>query len=78
MTSALGALEEIVGKEGILIREEPGSEVYLDKFCEAVDRLLTDESYFQSLSQKALEKSAQNDWKSRGEELMRFVLETGG
>lgn len=75
VTSALGALEETVGDAGILIREEPGSEAYIEKYIEALDNLLTDDNAFNTLSQKALEKSAHNDWKIRAQELIQFAHE---
>jgi len=73
VTSAMGALEESVGGGGIIVREESGSDAFLDKFTEAVDLLLKDDSLFQQLSQKALEQSKARDWKKRAAELMEIA-----
>ena len=73
VTLLIGALEETVGEGGILIRDEPGSDLYLTHFSSAVEKLLTDDTFFQSLSKKALEYSRQSDWKMRAAELLNYV-----
>lgn len=73
VTSSKGALAETVGQGGIIVEGEPGSDAFLDKYTEAVDRLLTDDSLFHNLSQKALEQSIECDWKKRAAELMEIV-----
>lgn len=73
VTSTKGALPETVGKGGIIVDGEPGSDAFLDKFTEAVDHLLTDDALFQNMSQEALKQSKECDWKKRAEELMEIV-----
>lgn len=73
VTSSKGALPETVGQGGIIVEGEPGSNAFLDKFTEAVDRLLTNDSLFQQISQRALDQSKERDWKKRAEELLEIA-----
>ena len=81
VTSKLAAIPETVGDAGILIPDVlPPKEEYLQKYIEAVDRVLTDDSLFQTLSGKGIERSKSFDWSLRAQSLMEYIgkrLETG-
>ncbi len=50
ITSALGALPELVGDAGILINEKVGSQEYMDKFIRATLELLSNDKLWSKLS----------------------------
>ncbi len=74
VTSALGALPEVVAEAGIVIHDQPGTAVYINAFIAALDNILTDDSLFQMLSRKALEQSKLRDWKLRALQLEKYAL----
>lgn len=68
VASAISALPETVGECGALIDGEPRSESYLQKFTEAVDRLLEDDAYWRECSEKGRAKiRAQHTWEIMAE-----------
>jgi glycosyltransferase involved in cell wall biosynthesis len=62
VTSRKAALPETVGKGGILIEGEPGTEPYNRNFIDAVSALLSDESTFDSFSAQAKEEAQECTW----------------
>lgn len=73
VTTDLAALEESVGKAGILIRENPSTSRYKEKFIEACDTLLKSEDIFKKYSQTALEQAKDYSWKARAQELINYL-----
>ncbi|MEY4667632.1 MAG: hypothetical protein RL518_331 [Pseudomonadota bacterium] len=61
-TSALGALPETVGRAGILIDGEPGSQAYLESFIGAVDTLLRDDEMLASCVAAGREQVEGRTW----------------
>lgn len=73
VTSDLASLRETVGNAGILIPETPYNPHYLPAFINAVDKLLSDDCYFEQLSQNGLKRAKEFDWKLRAKELIRII-----
>lgn len=78
VTSALGALEETVGGAGLLIREQPGSDAFLDKFVEAIDHLLTDDEDYRKLSLAGYNRSRNFDWKIIAANFLEYLRKQHG
>lgn len=78
VTSALAGLIETVGEAGILLQEKAGSPEYMQKFIEATDRVLSDDSLFLELSRKSLERAKKFDWKMRAESLLEYLKTSHG
>jgi glycosyltransferase involved in cell wall biosynthesis len=78
VTTKLGSLPETVGDTGLLIKGVPGKGDYAAKFIDAVDRLLSDDALFHTLSLKGLERAKQLDWKTKAEELICYLQEKHG
>lgn len=79
VTSALAALNETVGDGGILIDAEAGTKRYFDLYVEACERLLTDDTYFNRLSQRGRQRAHDPvhgfDWKLRAQGFLDFLQE---
>lgn len=73
VTSGMGALPETVGNGGLVIHEDPASEIFIERYVQAVDRLLSDDVYYNDLSQKAIENSKSCGWKNRAEEWVKYL-----
>ncbi len=73
VTSFLGALEETVGNAGILLKEQPGSKDYLERYVLEVDRILSNNALFNDLSQKGLERAKSFDWKLRAQSFLEYL-----
>jgi glycosyltransferase involved in cell wall biosynthesis len=78
ITSAMGALEESIGNAGIFIRETPGSDLFLEKFTEGLDHLLSDESERHLLSENGLKRSLNFDWKVIAQEFLEYLKNQHG
>lgn len=72
VTTAIGGLEETVGDGGILIREKPGTDVYLEKFTEALDLLLSDDAKWEELSKNGIKRMVDYDWKKIAADLITY------
>jgi glycosyltransferase involved in cell wall biosynthesis len=73
VTTDIGALKETVGEAGILIQEKPGSEAYFKKYIEAVDRVLCDDVYFDTLSHFSQERAKDFTWEKTGQSLIDYL-----
>lgn len=73
VTTALAALPETVGTAGILIPGNPATETYRKQFVAACDRLLSDETYFQTLSAQGKENAKGCDWSMRAQDLLTYL-----
>lgn len=76
VTSKLAALIETVGDAGIMLTEKPGTKEYIQKYIEEVDRVITDDALFQTLSKKGLEQSKGFDWSARAHSLIDYLERT--
>lgn len=79
VTSALAALKETVGDGGILIDAQAGTKKYTEQYVEACERLLTDDAYFEALSQRAFQRAHDPvhgfDWKLRAQSFLDYLKE---
>jgi glycosyltransferase involved in cell wall biosynthesis len=73
ITTDLAAMKETVGEAGALIQGYPTTQQYQDQFVESVDRMLSDDDYFTSLSQCALRQAQGYDWSSRAKTLLDYL-----
>ena len=73
VTSRLAGLPETVGEAGILIPGEPGSPEYMQKFIEACDSVLSDQTLWQRLSTAARQQAQSCGWDSRARELISLI-----
>lgn len=73
LTSALGALPETIGPAGVLIPGRPNSETYFKEFLGAAQRLLTDDVFFEDLSNKGKRRSQDFSWSVKAQNLLRFL-----
>ena len=62
ITSAHSALPETVGDAGIFIPGEPGSVDYMDRLVSETDRLLSDDSLWNELSQNGKRRAEAMSW----------------
>lgn len=74
VTSAKAALPETVADAGILIPGEPGTLEYHQAFVDALDRILSDDVLFDTLSNNGLRRAKQHyDWKQVAQRLLSSV-----
>ncbi len=73
VTSDLASLPETVGDAGVLIKGMPGEKKYDRAFIDAVNHLLADDTLFNNLSEKGLQKAQEFDWKKRAQDLITFL-----
>lgn len=73
VTSRLGALEETVQDSGILIDGPIGSSTYLERFIASLDRLLTDDSFFNTMSSEATKLGREAGWTTVATRLLKFI-----
>jgi glycosyltransferase involved in cell wall biosynthesis len=74
VTSAKGALPEVVGEGGSLIEGEPGEYAYTDKFVKAVRRYLEDDGVFKEVSERnKREVAAVYSWEKVAERFLERV-----
>ena len=64
VTSAHSALPETVGEAGVFISGEPGSPQYMERLVQETDRLLSDEEYWQHLSDVGKKRAEKMGWES--------------
>ncbi|HMO18520.1 MAG TPA: glycosyltransferase family 4 protein [Oligoflexia bacterium] len=69
ITSARAALPETVGRAGICIAGEPGTDVYTQKFIEAIDSVFRLSEKREMLQKICLEDSKDNSWLERASQL---------
>ena len=74
ITSKLGALPETVGDAGVLIDKAAGSQEYLQAFINELDRLLSDDTHFESLSKKAIKRAEDYCWRKIAGKFTREIL----
>lgn len=73
VTSKLAALPETIQDAGVFIDGVPGSNSYLEKFIEAVDHLLTNRMFFETLAQKAKNRALNFTWEKTAENLLQYL-----
>lgn len=73
VTTAMAALPETVGNAGVLIRRAPGTIEYQQDFVSAVDRILSDDAYFNQLSSIGREQAKRFDWNFVAREFSAFL-----
>lgn len=78
VTTNIAALREAVGEGGILIQGKPDTKEYRMQFVAAVDRLLSDEAYYQELSKHALRQAKEYDWQLRAQSLLAYFASEHG
>ena len=78
VTTKRGALPETVGAAGELIEGEPGTEGYTAKFLKACDRILSDDTHFEKLSQAGKEQTKMNDWSAIARRFVVYLNEQHG
>lgn len=64
VTSAHSALPETVGEAGVFISGEPGSPQYMERLVQETDRLLSDDEYWQRLSDAGKKRAEHMGWES--------------
>jgi len=78
VTSDLGALRETVGEAGVVIKGPPGSDGYNQQFIAACDKILSDDGYFNSLSQAGLKRAKEFGWDSIAERFESYLQKMHG
>lgn len=73
LTSNIGALPETVGDAGIIIQEKPGTAAYFQKFLAALDRLITDDSLFNRLSNRGRMRAKEMSWEKSAVNFLEYL-----
>ena len=74
MTSDIGALSETVGRAGILVPGDPGSEEYSSNFVRAVDHLLTNKEAWDKCSEEGKKRAREMySWSVIAQRFLRYV-----
>lgn len=73
VTTDIAAIKETVGEGGVAIKGHPDSQEYQQQFVDVVDHILSDDSYFQKLSQIARGQAMSYDWSLRAKMLLTFL-----
>ncbi|NLF25435.1 MAG: glycosyltransferase family 4 protein [Deltaproteobacteria bacterium] len=75
VSTALGGLPETVGDGGVLISGRPGTPEYDQQFVEAIDRIFSDDAYFEALSKRAWERGRALGWDGVAERFEKYLRE---
>jgi glycosyltransferase involved in cell wall biosynthesis len=73
VSSALAALPETVGAAGVLIDGKPSEPEYRKKYIEACNRILSDDKYFTTLSERGKENMQNKDWLNIAQRFQQFL-----
>ncbi|NDC37982.1 MAG: glycosyltransferase [Proteobacteria bacterium] len=77
LTTNRAALGETVGDGGVLVEGTPGNPLYDDQFVAEAVRLLTDDQYWQRLSQRAVQIAQNYTWDAVAEALLSRLAVSG-
>jgi glycosyltransferase involved in cell wall biosynthesis len=75
VSSNLAALPETVGDAGILVREPPGTQEFLEAIFKATDRILSDASLWKKFSEAGIKRAQNFSWRVVAKRLETFLME---
>lgn len=76
VSSHLAALPETVGDAGVLVKEPPGSQGFLQAIFTATDKILSDEALWRKFSEAGLRRAQNFSWKAVGKRFEKFLIES--